>query len=222
MRLCVEWTKQELGAICCHIWLEASSVPRASALYKIWAHWDLEAECFGNHMLRTYFLTWREVHNCTLDIVCPMRPFLSVYTLSSKLLLFFCLVTKYMSWRHNCSVKGRYIHRNKHETRLRMSQLDPLTTAATYSEPEEPEEPTEPHHDNAQPTPKQWLYSPKIPFVIKRSWSCNSEQCHWEELNWVFSFFLFLFCVCVLQFTDNHWIFCLAFETPISNTAFSS
>lgn len=43
-----------------------SRAPQASALWKIWAQWDLEAECLGT----AYWglVTWREVHNYTMDI----------------------------------------------------------------------------------------------------------------------------------------------------------
>lgn len=83
-----------------------SSAPHASALWKIWAHWDLEAECLGT---TDWGLVSPPEEKCTIIlwtlVVCPMRPLLTLYTLSSKFFFFlFCLVTKYI-WARDIIVQ---------------------------------------------------------------------------------------------------------------------
>lgn len=51
--------------------------------------------------------------------------------------------------------------RKSHNSETENFPSDPEQLQLQFSVPGEPKETTEPRHDNRQPAPKQWLFSPK-------------------------------------------------------------
>lgn len=188
-----------------------SGVPQASALWRIRAQQDLEAECLGTtnwglipppHLKRSAQLNYgHKIYSMSEITLTP-------WVLSCCFFFFFLSPNTYKP--ETLLVQSLWSY-----TRKRNNSKDwklPLwTKTTTASVPEEPKI-AELQHDNRQPAPKQWLYSPKSLSLFDTAGgaSLNSatELDDWSTHS-----------VLVLQFNTYHWIL-MSIRTPASNTTF--